>query len=92
MSDFKQLTWEDLDGAVSVDDKTAVFHVKLDTLLSGHFVWKRMRRKSSSLPWLTDGLKSLMKQRMSIFREEGRFTRWKRVDSSIKMLEIRKTR
>ena len=40
---------------------------------------------------MTDGLRKQIKKRLAIFRSEGKSTRWKRVDLSIKeTLEIRK--
>ena len=52
---------------------------------------EKMRRKSNSSPWLTDGLRAQIKKSLSVFRSEGRSLRWKRLDISIKsMLELRK--
>ena len=79
--------------APDADAMASAFHKTLDDLVGQCFVWKRVRRKSNSTPWVTDGLRSLMKKRMSIFKQEGRSQRWRRIDSSIKnTLEVRKAK
>ena len=83
--------WSSVTNTVNIDEKTKNFHDILDTHLKTCFIWKRVRRKSNSSPWLTDGLRKQMKKRICIFRSEGKSNRWKRIDESIKRtLEIRK--
>ena len=74
-----------------VDRMTEEFHCILDRFISSCFSWKRVRRKSNDAPWLSDHLRSLIKRRIAIFRSEGRSTRWKRLDKSIRAsIESRK--
>ena len=50
-------------------------------------------KKSNESPWLTNGLRKQIKKRLSIFKHEGRFERWKRIDRSIKStLEVRRAK
>ena len=75
-----------------VDKMTEAFHKKLDGLLGRFFVWKRVRKKSIESAWMTEGLRASMKNRMKVFRKEGRSPLWKRIDTGIKnTIEKRKT-
>ena len=71
--------------ALSPDAEAMVstFQNILDTHIISCFSRKRIRRKSNDSPWLTDGLRSLMKKRLSIYRSEGRSTRWKKAHGTI---------
>ena len=48
------------------------FHKILDAAINKSFAWRKVRRKNSDKPWVSDGLRKRMKQRMSVFRAEGR--------------------
>ena len=58
----------------------AEFHAVLKKYLEDCYVRKRVRRKSSDKPWISDGLRHKMKQRKGIFKREGRSDKWKRLD------------
>ena len=45
------------------------------------------------MPWMSDGLRHRIKQRKSIFKNEGQSDKWKRLDRSIKKtINCRKSR
>ena len=80
-----------LELAPDPDKMVSEFQAILDRYVSSCYSWKRIRRKSNDVPWLTDGIRALVRKRMSIFRSEGRSIRWKRLDTSIKKtIETRK--
>ena len=85
-AEFRELDWSHLEHENDVDKKAEMFHETLDRLVSKHFVWKRVRRKSNQSPWLTDSLRASMKKRMAVFRVEGRSPKWRRIDQGIKNL------
>ena len=60
------------------------FHKILDSHLYSCFKWKRVRRKSTDKPWISDGIRARMKKRKAIFWNEGQSETWKRVDKAIK--------
>ena len=67
-----------------VDSMSEEFHRVIKDLLNVCFEWKKVRRKSSDKPWLTDGLRKTIKKRAAVFREAGRSKRWKRLNKAIK--------
>ena len=89
---IKNESWDAVKALAPDPDKMVEkFQSILDGYVSSCFSWKRIRRKSNDSPWLTDGLRALIKKRLSIFRAEGRSLRWKRLDVSIKKtIETRK--
>ena len=67
------------------------FHRILDELMAECYTWKKVRRRTSDKPWISDGLRKSIQRRAAIFRDSGRCTRWKRLDKAIKkMLSFRK--
>ena len=63
---------------------TAAFHNRLESFLSQCYVWRKVRRKSSDKPWISDGVRAQIKRRKGVFRAQGRSELWKRLDKSIK--------
>ena len=77
--------WSELNGAWPDQDiMTNIFHQTLEKYLNSCFSWKRVRRKSTDKPWISDALRWRMKRRLAIFRNEGRSELWKRIDKGIK--------
>ena len=60
------------------------FHQLLDSMILECFQWKRIRRKSSDKPWISDNLITQIRQRKAVFRDCGRSKKWKRLDRTIK--------
>ena len=82
---INEQSWEEVQKKnPNVDLMVHEFQSILERIVSQCFSWKRVRRKSNEAPWLTDGLRHLVKKRLSIFRSEGRSVRWKILDTSIK--------
>ena len=77
---IKAEKWESVtELAPQVDLMVARFQEILDLHMSECFVWKRIRRRSTDSPWLTDNLRAQIKKRTAIFRSEGRSERWRRI-------------
>ena len=77
--------WSDLLEAWPDQESMAnIFHTKLDLFLNQCFSWKRVRRKTSDKPWISDALRVRMKKRKAVFWLEGRSELWKRLDKAIK--------
>ena len=55
----------------NVDNIVEAFQNILESIMNSCLSWKRVRRKSNGSPWLTDGLRKLIKKRLSIFRSGG---------------------
>ena len=60
------------------------FHKTLEKHMNSCYEWKKVRRKSSDKPWISDAVRAQIKRRKGIFREQGRSEHWKRVDRCIK--------
>ena len=70
--------------APNTDDMALEFHRLLDEKMTSCYEWKRVRRRSTDKPWLSDGLRKSISRRAAIFRETGRSKKWKRLDKAIK--------
>ena len=78
--------------APNVHDMALEFHRVLDELMLQCYEWKRVRRKNTDKPWISDGLRASIKKRAAIFRDSGRCKRWKKLDKAIKKtLSFRKS-
>ena len=85
MHKLKQRNWDSVRAlAPNNHDMTLEFHRILDELMNECYEWKKVRRRTSDKPWLSDGLRKSIKKRAAIFRENGRCLRWKRIDKAIK--------
>lgn len=83
---FKDLmeaeTWVDIKNLWPDQDKmVSMFHERLDFFVKSCFSWKRVRRKNTDKPWISDALR---KRRKAVFWLEGRSELWKRLDKAIK--------
>ena len=58
---IRTVDWSEVESQ-DVDVMASDFHGVLDRLLGEFFVWKRVRRKSNATPWVTDGLRDMMKK------------------------------
>ena len=57
-------SWNEVEASYpNVDKMAEAFHLILDTRISSCFSGKRVRRKLNESPWLTDGLRHLIKKR-----------------------------
>ena len=82
---LNELNWSQLRAAWPDQNKmTEIFHETLSDLVDSCFCWKRVRRKSTDKPWISDALRHRMKIRLAVFRNEGRSELWKRLDKGIK--------
>ena len=70
--------------APNTDDMALEFHRLLEEKMSACYEWKRVRRRSTDKPWLSDGLRKPISKRAAIFRQTGRSKKWKRLDKAIK--------
>ena len=78
--------WRDVKTAwPDQNEMVELFHNKLEHFIDSCFVWKRVRRKSTDKPWISDALRARMKRRKAIFWNEGRSELWKKVDRGIKL-------
>ena len=76
--------WKGVLSASPDNHRMAVeFHAVLEAALNRCYSWKKVRRKTNDKPWMTDGLRTKMKQWKAVFRMEGRSEKWKRLDKSI---------
>ena len=66
------------------DAMATVFTETLQDILYSCFKWKRVRRKSTDKPWISDALRVRFRIRLAVFRDEGRSEHWKRLDKGIK--------
>ena len=81
---LKNETWQTvLSEWPNQDRMTINFHRILETHIDSCFSWKRVRRKSSDKPWISDAIRTRIKHRRAIFRLEGRSELWKRIDKGI---------
>ena len=70
---LNNMDWEQVESLAPNNSAMALkFHEVVNALLLECFKWKKVRRKSSDKPWLTDGLRKSIKRRAAIFREAGR--------------------
>ena len=77
--------------APNMDKMAEKFNLILDKHLSACFSWKRLRKKSTESPWLSEGLRRQMRVRKAVFRQEGRSHKWIKLDKAIKKtFELRK--
>ena len=60
------------------------FHRLIHEMMAKCYEWKRVRRRTTDKPWITDGLRSSIKKRAAVFRESGRSQKWKKIDKAIK--------
>ena len=60
------------------------FHRVLDNMMGECYEWKKVRRKNTDKPWISDGLRKSIKKRAAIFKSSGRCKRWRRIDKAIK--------
>ena len=67
-----------------VDRMTAQFQMILETHIHACFRWRRVRRRNTDKPWISDALRRRMKRRKAVFWQEGRSETWKRLDKGIK--------
>ena len=89
----KNQDWTPVSNCGTADEKAEALNRILNEHLSNCFEWKRIRKRSTESPWITEGLRNQIKKRRNIFKCEGRSTRWKRIDKSIKKtLEIRQSK
>ena len=65
-------------------DMALEFHRILDELMNRCYTWKKVRRRTTDKPWISDGLRDSIRRRAAVFRETGRSLRWKRLDKAIK--------
>ena len=70
--------------APNTDDMAMVFLKLLEKKMPACYEWKRVRRRSTDKPWLSDGLRKSISKRAVIFRQTGRSKKWKRLDKAIK--------
>ena len=75
---------EILENYPQVDNMVEAFHKILNKHLFACFRWRRVRRKSTDKPWISDGVRARIKKRKAIFWNEGRSETWKRIDKAIK--------
>ena len=61
----------------------AAFHERLDECMKACYSWKKVRRRTNDKPWISDGLRKRIKQRLAVFRGEGWSERWKKMDLSL---------
>ena len=86
---FKKLLdeedWQKLNLLWPDQDKMArEFHSRLDHLILSCFSWNRVRRKTTSKPWISDAIRVGIRRRKAVFRLQGRSDVWKRLDKGIK--------
>ena len=82
---FNVTDWSELHRAWPDHNKmTEIFHRRLDELVDSCFCWKRVRRKSTNKPWISDALRARIKRRKAVFGEEGRSELFKLSDKGIK--------
>ena len=60
------------------------FQARLHKILMSCFSWKRVRRKTTDKPWISDALHCRIKRRKAVFRLQGRSEVWKRLDKGIR--------
>ena len=60
------------------------FQTRLHDILRSCFSWKRVRRKTSDKPWISDAIRCRIRRRKAVFRIYGRNDIWKRLDKGIK--------
>ena len=79
------LSWTELTAAWPDQDKMAeIFTDTLSSILMNCFRWKRVRRRSTDKPWISDALRDRIRRRTAVFWLEGRSELWKRLDRGIK--------
>ena len=85
VEDFNKVDWSPLKEAWPNQDLMVnIFHTTLDNLVDACFCWKRVRRKSTDKPWISDAVRARIKRRKAVFREEGRSILFKILDKGIK--------
>ena len=60
------------------DKMVEEFQSKLYSTLMSCFSWKRVRRRTSDKPWISDALRCRIRRRKAVFRLQGRSEVWKR--------------
>ena len=53
-------------------DMALEFHRILDELLNRCYSWKKVRRRTTDKPWISDGLRDSIRRRAAVFRETDR--------------------
>ena len=67
------------------------FQNRLNSHVLSCFSWKRVRRKTTDKPWISDAVRCRIRRRKAVFRLQGRSEVWKRLDKEIKrMIAFRK--
>ena len=67
-------------------------HSVLSKYMPQCYAWKKARQKNTDKPWVSDGVRKMVKKKKAVFREGGRSETWKRLDKCIKnTLNIRKS-
>lgn len=84
--------WTVLQSLWPDQDKMAeAFQAKLHGYMLACFSWKRVRRKTSDKPWISDAIRVRIKRRKAVFRIQGRSDVWKRLNKGIqKTIAFRK--
>ena len=71
--------WREVLGAVGPEDKADAYQATLTKAIDDCFPLKTRKKKSTDLPWMTDGIRKQIKDRKELFAREGgiRTDAWK---------------
>ena len=74
------ISWTELlPGTMSTDELIDTFQSKMGEITDRLFPLKTVRYRSNDPPWVTDGIRKLSKQKMRVFRGEGKTPFWTRL-------------
>ena len=71
-----QENWRSVMEATGSNAKSRAYQNIIDSLMDHHFPMKKIRRKSTDLPWLNDTALAKIRRKKAVFRDEGRSERW----------------